>query len=71
MSDLISDGGMDPRYEYEKERRTDKDKRILDLEAEIERLRSFIKRQRIVGSQPGSWTTLTDKQIDAAMEVVR
>jgi hypothetical protein len=57
MSDIISDGGMDPRYEYEKERRTDKDKRIAELEQinveqglliaqqhnEIERLRELIK----------------------------
>ena len=35
--------------------------------AEIERLRSFIKRQMIVGSQPGSWTRITDKQIDNAV----
>ncbi len=39
----------------------------LSLRAENEALRRMLKQQRIVGAQPGSWTTLTDAQIDAAL----
>ena len=35
---------------------------------QIDALRALLKRQQIVGIQPGSWTTLSDADIEAALK---